>query len=253
MTHPLLHLLTALTLLSLSACTSFNLTEQLSNRRVPVVIPEKGKAVYYERNGKYYSALTVAMAEEHIPLLSSRNKTPNTFYHGTPTYTPDMSTAQTYLFELTDVETEVLLESIREVRSGYKYRSRPVRSKDKPGYIPPMVKAEDFDFANARRFTHTIMNERDWIATRHKQFTDESPYEFRRKEQNGVYPYPIAALPSQELPRSLGQKAALPPVWVLDTAGNLVLNTVEATVIGAGTILASPFIGLLYLCGESLP
>lgn len=240
-------------LLSLSACTSFNLTEQLSNRRVPVVVPEKKEAVYYELNGKYYSALTVAMAEEHIPLLSSRGKTPGTFYHGTPTYTPDMSTAQTYLFELTNVETEVLLESIKEVRSGYKYRSGPVKSKDKPGYIPPMVKAGDFDFAKARRFTHTIMNERDWAATRHKQFTDDSPYKIRRKEQNGVYPYPIAALPSQERPRSPGQTAALAPVWVLDTAGNLVINTVEATVMGAGVIIAAPFIGILYLCGESLP
>ena len=251
MKRPLLHLLTALSLLSLSACTSFNLTEQLTERRVPVVLPTPDEATYYELDGKYYCALTIAMAEEHIPLLSSKKKQINSFYQSSPSYTPDMSTAQTYLFQLSEVESEALLEYIKEIRSGYRYRSRPLKSKDKPGEIPPMIMAQDFDFARARRFTHAAYAERIWKSTRKEEYFDNSPYEIKRKDI--AAPYPIAAIPAQEQPPGIGSKLLYGPVWVLDTAGNIAIFTAEAAATAAASVVVLPVLGILYLCGERLP
>ena len=247
------HFLAMLCLLGLSACTSFNLTEQLSTRLVPVVVPDEDVATFYERDGKYYHALTIAMAVEHIPLLTAKKKPSNAFYHSPVTYTPDMKTAQTYLFQLTDAEAELVLKTLRESKSSNKQRAARIKSKDKPGYRPPVVKAADFDFAEARSFTHPNVSLGGWKSTRLKQFEEECPYSIGLRKYGNVYPHPIAALPAQHIPPSLAAKLAYGPVWVLDAAGNLTINTLEAAVHGSLAAVGLPLLGILYLFNEHQP
>ena len=253
MKRPLLHLLTALSLLSLSACTSFNLTEQLTNanKRVPVVLPDKKVATYYKLDGKYYRALTVAMAEEHIPLLTSISNTRRGPYHSFPTYTPDASTAQLCLFQLTHSEAEAVQDSLKEIRGGFLYVPSPPKSKDEPGVIPPMVKAKDFDFTRARRYTIPLQHiapRTQPTATGYRQY----PYYHVWSHESGQ-PYAITALPTQDSELSTGRKIALAPVWVLDTAGNIVIAATETAVAIPVGIIGLPILGILHLCGERLP
>lgn len=212
-------------LLLLGACTSLNLVEQIEpqDKRVPVVVKQQHaeEGILYEWNGRYYMPLTVAMAKEDIPLLTSRMRNARMFYHSAATYTPVRGTERELLVWLLDHEVESLLElsagSICQqppsIGSTALLSSMPAGALANKKVKQHKVKAE-----RLRSFRPVLSG---WRAF---GWCDDA-----------AAVYPTVCRPIQEGTRSFGNKLVYVPLWVVDAAGNILVNSVEcALYIPAG-------------------
>lgn len=254
-------LLSLLLLFGLSACTRFNLTEQFpaGGRQVPVVLPDTQEAVFYEKEGKFYRALSVAMATENVPLLTSRLRHSMAPYASTTTYNPAPDSARLYLFQLTEDEADILQQTIRaQQRNNGILISEPISAAEPPKEIPPVLPAYEFDFTRARKLSlklsgQSLTNELLPYELRRPIATRSGDCEYPSWELPATEPYPTAALPAKPGSRSLGKRLALAPVWMADTAGNLVLGCAESTVTLPLSLIALPILGIMYICDAELP
>lgn len=221
--------------LMLSNCTNFNLVEQLSpeDRRVPVAIPPLDAQYVYEWQGAYYLPITVAMAKEDMPLLTSGLSDARAVYCSSPRYTIDADTAGVYLFRLTPNEL-----------SG-KLRTPASSPADSAAFVPQ----EDFPYNRAKRHRLKKIYPGDNIV---RPISTGWNKAYRVWIPNDS-PYPIGILPVHPGTRSRGNKLAYALLLVPDAAGNIVIKGAEITIGSAvGAIVALP-LGILQLCGVRLP
>lgn len=253
--------LALLLLIGLSSCTRFNLAEQFppEGRQVPVILPDTHQATFYEKDGKFYRALSVAMATENVPLLSSRLRRQMAPYAGTTTYTPIPHTDSLYLFQLTDDEADLLQQTIRaRKRQAVLLNGEPIDEEEPRKEVPPMFRAADFDLSGSRRHTLPLGNHFSAIPRlpREIQFptatrTDDCEYPAWNLPDNE--PRPTAALPVQAGTRSMSKTLLMVPVWTADAAGNLLLGCAEGAIAAPLSVISLPILGIMYLCGAELP
>lgn len=230
------HLLMALCTACLSSCTRLNLVDQLSppDKRVPIIAESRNPHfTVYELDGNYYLLRTVFMGTEDVPLLTSRFAGWPSMYGKYIVYTPDTSTARDYLFPLTDDEAARALQFIQRLPE------RPVIKQPAAADKLAVIAAQDFDFDRAHcwhePYTHYHIRPESVAVTQKHSY------------------YSTPEIPGEPGTRSLGNKLALAPVWLADTAGNLLLSTAETAVLIPAFVTAPIGVGLLYLCGGRLP
>lgn len=221
------------------SCTNFNLVEQIApeDMRIPVAIPPTDEKCVYEWNGAYYIPITVAMAKENMPLLTSGLHHAGAIYCDYPRYTPDAATARVYLFRLRADEISGYIEEAPDTLS----------SSD---HAPAVIAAKDFPYSRAKR--HRLTHGSDhynilkpastgWAKAHRGWITDADA------------PYPVDILPVEPGTRSWADWLVYAPLSVLDAAGNIVIKGAETGLaMTTGAVLLLPA-GILYLCGERLP
>lgn len=230
---------------ALSSCSNLHLVEQIApeDRRVPVAIPPEHAEYLYELDGAYYIPITVAMAKEELPLITSGMPYAAAAYTGRPTYTPDADTQRVYLFRLEHKELP--------------YEMRPKADKQATTQAPAFIPETEFPFARAKK--HPLISKKSRCVKITLQQKQLKPASTRWEEVHrgptfdSSAPYPIGVLPVQPGTRSWGNRLAYVPLVVLDAAGNVVLKGTEIAIATAfGSVVAVP-VGILYLCGERLP
>ncbi len=225
-------LYTACATLALSSCTSFNLVEQFDapDKKVPVVIPETEKRTYYELNKVRYLALRVIYAKERTPLFTARmDDFAAPYCQAYKTYTPlPEEQEQLWLFPLTRKEEQAIF--------GEALSNTPLT----PEQLRPIA-AVDFDFQNAKKTESDNPKLKRLIpATYMPQSTGGDA--LTSGTQQHLRMYPTTCLPVIDGKRSWASKTALAPLYVVDTAGNVILCCVEGTALAAGSTLALPFV-----------
>lgn len=238
MKTPYILLLSVVSLL-LGSCSNLNLVEQLApeDRRVPIAIPPKETPFVYEYRGAFYIPITIAMAKEDMPLISSGLSNAGMAYCSYPRYIPDKDTAKVYLFRLTRNEI------------GGKIASLPRTTQPSPSTAPDYIAHEAFPYKQAKRHRLTNMNDYDNIM-RPVSTGWNKAYRVWIPDSE---PYPVGILPIVPGTRSLTNRLAYGPLWIMDAAGNIVLKGAEIT-MGAtcGAVMFIPA-GILYLCGQRIP
>lgn len=231
------YLLLTLICLLLKSCSSFNLIEQIDpeNKRVPVAIPTAGNEEVYEYKGAFYLPVTVALAKEDMPLITSGCSYSSMFYHRYPNYALDEESKEVYLFRLTDEELFVHVK--KNASSGNQNATN----------APSFYSEKEFPFAQAKRH-------RQKDIAGHIAKPNNTGWEAVHRGRNPVNsPYPISVLPVEPGTRSWGNRLAYALLWIPDTAGNLLLKGTESVLMTAGTAVVAVPLGILYLCGERLP
>lgn len=239
MKHLLSFPATLFSIVMLGSCTNFNLVEQIDppDMRIPVAIPPADERYVYEWQGAYYIPITVAMAKEDMPLLTSGLHHAGAIYCDYPRYTPDAATARVYMFRLRAHEI-----------SGY-IEEAPNESASSDN-TPNVIAAKDFPYAHAKRhrlthgsYHHNILKPAStgWVKAHRGWIFDKDA------------PYPVDILPMEPGTRSWADWLAYGPLAVLDAAGNIVIKGTEVSIaMTTGAVIMIP-VGILYLCGERLP
>lgn len=224
MKHLLLFLLAAV---ALSSCTSFNLIEQVNppDRRVPVVLPipdnemVKGKYVLYELNGSYYTKLTVAMAQEDVPLLTERIPDKGmSCYVSEVRYTPIPGTEQVFFFKLNKWELQ---------------EARITPAKHPKKTMPEMIPEKEFNLKTARKILDPSLTP-DYITK------PVSTGYIRTSIRSRNPTYAITCLPIDKGTRGAGYYTKATLLALPDLAGNLLIGATEATIGTVLTIILSP-------------
>lgn len=231
--------------LLLCSCSNLHLVEQIApeDRRVPVAIPPEYAEYVYELDGTYYIPITVAMAKEELPLITSGMPYAAVVYAGRATYTPDADTQRVYLFRLEHAELP--------------YDLRRKADKQVATQAPAFIPETEFPFARAKKHPlkpkHSRVMKNSFDREQLKPASTLWEEVHRGPTFDSSAPYPIGVLPVQPGTRSWGNRLAYVPLFVLDVAGNAVLKGAEVAVgTACGAVFAVP-VGILYLCGERLP
>lgn len=198
--------------LLLCSCHNLYLKEQLDppDRRVPIVIDDYTQPGilktrnFWKHKGNYYTKLRVHYARERHPLfhnISSHERI----------YT-DTEPGEYYYFPLTDKEVNKLLDlpenSIRQPADAMK--------------LPILRVAEQ--------------NSREWQQVTMKLGNASTPKSsLYRNSCLGAYS--IGALPERKGTRETWQTLLYGPAWVVDTAANAAILTVEAPFYGTTLLL----------------
>ena len=235
MTMPLIHRILATTALCLAAvvvsgCTKLNLVEQLNpeDRRVPIVDANPNHFTLFELKGSYYVPLTVYMGKEDVPILGRLNANVDGPFTKRVCYTPDPTTAQVWLFPLSDKEATKCLEELHPNKTDIAVK------QEHDIDTAPIIASSSFDFKRAR------------VCGKVRMFCPQSV----QANQNGLY-YSTPRLPVEEGTRSFGYYVAYGPVWCVEAVGNVAIGAAEAavaipfSVILVGILSILPHHGLL--------
>ena len=207
-----------------SGCTKLNLVEQLNpeDRRVPIVDANPKRFTLFELNGSYYVPLTVYMGKEDVPILGWRSANVGGPFSERVSYTPDPTTAQVWLFPLSDKEATECLEELHPNKTDIAVK------QEHDIDTAPIIASSSFDFKRAR------------VCGKVRMFCPQSV----QANQNGLY-YSTPRLPVEKGTRSFGYYVAYGPVWCVDAVGNVAIGAAEAAVAAPFAVILVGMLAIL--------